>query len=294
MQGYIEGEYVLIGPETGGRLTNLAVKRGDHVAADAVLFEQDDRDERSALVEAEAKRAAGAATLADLKSGRRPEEIRVLDAQLAEAEATLTAAQKAYDRYQALSSKAVASVASLDQSTADLDVAKARVGAARENRAVAELAARPDAIDAATQNLAALDAAVQAAQTALARRSRSAPTAGRIENTFYRVGEMVPAGQAVISLLPESGARKVVFFVPETSRSRVAPGTRIAIGCDGCASGLAATVSNVATDAEFAPPVIYSKESRAKLVFRVEALPEGAALQLDPGQPLDITLASGS
>jgi len=47
----------------------------------------------------------------------------------------------------------------------------------------------------------------------------------------------------------------------------------------------------VAPQAEFTPPVIYSKDSRAKLVFLVEARPAAAdAAKLHPGQPIDVTL----
>ncbi|MBN8998603.1 MAG: biotin/lipoyl-binding protein, partial [Rhizobiales bacterium] len=164
-QGYVEGEFVRVAPEAGGRLAALDVERGQPIAAGASLFALDDRDERAALARAEALQAQAEASLADMKSGRRAEEIRVLDAQLAEAEAALLAAQKAYDRNLTLSDKAVASAAALDQAKADLDAARARVDAAQQNRAVAELPARPDAIRAAEQNVAALAAATQDART---------------------------------------------------------------------------------------------------------------------------------
>jgi HlyD family secretion protein len=289
-QGYVEGEFVRIAPETGGRLVRLDVAKGQDIEAGAPLFALDDRDERAALAQAEANQAVAAAQLADLKTGRRPEEIRVLDAQFAEAEATLVAAQKAYERNVTLSDKAVASAAALDQSKADLDAATARVDAARQNRAVAELAARPDAIRAAEENVAALAAAVEEAKTRLARRQQSAPASAQVADTIFRVGEMVPAGQPVVSLLPQEG-RKIVFFIPEAKRSAIRVGERVAIGCDGCADDLAASVTVIASSAEFTPPVIYSTESRSKLVFRIEARPEGAAARLEPGQPVDVTLA---
>ena len=185
------------------------------------------------------------------------------------------------------------SAAALDQAKASLDAADARVDAATRNLAVARLPARPDQIAAAEQTLAAREAAVTAATIRLARRTKAAPAAARVADTYFRVGEMVPAGSPVISLLPPEN-RKIIFFVPEPQRSAVRPGTRIALACDGCAAGLAATVTSIASAAEFAPPVIYSAESRAKLTYRVEARPDGAALALEPGQPLDVTLAGGT
>jgi HlyD family secretion protein len=290
LHGYVDADYVLAGAESGGRLTGLPVKRGDTVKAGALLFTLDDRDEQAALAEAKAQLSQAKASLGDLQTGKRPEEIRVLDAQLADAEASLTVAQKSYDRNRDLSTRAVVAIATLDQSKADLDSAAARVQAARENRAVANLPARPDQIAAAEQQVEAFAAAVQSAETKLARRTQAATANGRIEEIFYQVGEVVPAGQAVASLLPD-GARKILFFVPEAVRSTVRPGQRISIACDSCANGLTATVASIATEAEFTPPVIYSKESRAKLVYRVEARPEGEAERLDPGQPVDVRLA---
>ncbi|BCP51826.1 secretion protein HlyD [Kaistia sp. 32K] len=292
LHGYVDADYVLAGAEASGRLTALSVRRGDPVAADAPLFTLDDRDETAALAQARAELAQAKASLQDLRTGKRPEEIRVLDAQLADAEASLTVAQKSYDRNRDLSTRAVVAIATLDQAKADLDSAAARVQVARENRAVANLPARPDQIAAAEQQVEALAAAVTAAETKLARRSQRAASAGQIEDVFYQIGEIVPAGQAVVSLLPD-GARKILFFVPEPARATVRPGQRVALSCDSCADGLAATVSSIATNAEFTPPVIYSKESRAKLVYRVEARPEGEAQKLDPGQPVDVRLPAG-
>ncbi|MCX5513269.1 secretion protein HlyD [Kaistia algarum] len=290
-QGYVEGEFVRIAPEAAGRLVRLDVVKGAAIPAGAVLFALDDRDEQAALVEAEAQKSAAEAQLADLQTGKRAEEILVLDAQRAEAEATLDAAKKSYARNLTLTDKAVSSTAALDQAKADLDTATARVDAARHSRSVAELPARPDAIRAAEENVAALTAAVDVARIRLERRQRAAPAAGRIDDTYFRIGEMVPAGQPVVSLLPDSG-RKIIFFVPEPNRASVHPGERVAIACDGCAAGLSAIVTSIASEAEFAPPVIYSTQSRAKLVFRVEARPEGAAASLEPGQPVDVTLAA--
>lgn len=289
LHGYVDADYVLVGAEASGRLTTLPVVRGQTIDAGALLFTLDDRDQRSALDQARAALAEAKASLDDLRTGKRPEEIRVLDAQLADAEAALTVAQKSYDRNRDLLQRSVVSIAAIDQAKADLDSAAARVRVAQENRAVANLPARPDQIAAAEQKVAALAAAVTGAETDLTRRVQNAVKAGRIEEVFYQPGELVPAGQSVVSLLP-ADARKILFFVPELDRSSVHPGQRVAISCDGCADGLFATVASIATDAEYTPPVIYSKESRAKLVYRVEAKPEGTARQLDPGQPVDIRL----
>jgi HlyD family secretion protein len=93
----------------------------------------------------------------------------------------------------------------------------------------------------------------------------------------------------VVSLLPP-GNVKLRFFVPEGEIAAMAPGTSVAVRLDGRAEDLTATVSYVSTQAEFTPPVIYSRETRAKLVYMVEATfadPEQGA-RLRPGQPAEV------
>ena len=66
---------------------------------------------------------------------------------------------------------------------------------------------------------------------------------------------------------------KVRFFVPETIVGGLAAGRAVAIQCDGCAADIPATITYVSNEAEFTPPVIYSNETRSKLVFMIEARP---------------------
>ena len=106
-----------------------------------------------------------------------------------------------------------------------------------------------------------------------------------VEKVYYRPGEFVAAGQPVVSLLPPANV-KLVFFLPEPRLGALKVGDPIAYHCDRCVDG-EALVSFIATQAEYTPPVIYSVESRDKLVFRVEAR---GTLALNPGQPVDITV----
>ena len=67
------------------------------------------------------------------------------------------------------------------------------------------------------------------------------------------------------------------------------------MSCDGCPAGLSARIAFISDQAEYTPPVIYSNESRAKLVFMVEARPDAkTAAVLKPGQPVDVRIAPAS
>jgi HlyD family secretion protein len=122
------------------------------------------------------------------------------------------------------------------------------------------------------------------------RKAVSAPAAGEVTETYYRPGEWVPAGAAVASLLPDN-RRKLRFYVPETALAGLKPGQAVEAACDGCAQPIRASIDFIAPQAEYTPPVIYSRGSREKLVFRIEAAPAPEqAASLRPGLPVDVRL----
>jgi HlyD family secretion protein len=109
-------------------------------------------------------------------------------------------------------------------------------------------------------------------------------------DTIYREGEWVAAGSPVVRLLPPQNV-KVRFFVPEAIVGGLATGRAVAIQCDGCGGDIPATLTYVSTEAEFTPPVIYSNETRSKLVFMVEARPAVEhAGRLHPGAPVSVRI----
>jgi HlyD family secretion protein len=96
----------------------------------------------------------------------------------------------------------------------------------------------------------------------------------------------VPANQPVLSIIPD-GKVKVRFFVPEANVSHYRPGQTVHFSCDGCASGLTARIGYVSPDPEFTPPIIFSRESRDRLVFMVEAYPTNPQ-RFNPGLPVEV------
>ena len=287
-QGYVEGDFVDVAPEVGGRIVELAVKRGSTVAEGDLLFRVDATEAEGAVDQAEAEKARAEAQLANLLGGKRPPEIAVIDAQIAEAEASLQTARKEFERQQSLFEQKVISEARLDQAREAVSIAEARVESAERQRDVAAMPARTPEIDAGERAIDAARAALEQAQTRLMKYTVEAPVAGRIEDTHYEMGEVATAGSPVLSLLPDN-ARKVIFFVPQGARAALAPGGTVAITCDGCPENLSAEISFLGEEAEYTPPVIFSRENRGKLMFRAEAELSGEAAKLPIGQPVDVT-----
>jgi HlyD family secretion protein len=143
-------------------------------------------------------------------------------------------------------------------------------------------------LDDAEAALRTAQARLNSAQTRLTRRKVFSPVAGTVEQIYFRVGELVPAGKPVVALLPP-GNIKVRFFVSEATLPKLKLGDTVKILCDGCAADITARISFIARNSEFTPPVIYSMDERAKLVFLIEARPERPEL-LRVGQPVSVAL----
>jgi len=289
-QGYVDGDFVNVAPEVGGRIVERAAERGSVVRVGDLLFRLDDAEARSAVTEAEAGLARAEAQLANLQEGQRPPEIAVIDAQIAEAQASLDKAQRDFERQQSLFDRKVISTAQLDESREAITVAEARLTATERQKDVAAMPARTPEIDAGERAVDAARAALDQARTRLTKYVVSAPVGGRIEDTHYEAGEVASAGAPVLSLLPDD-ARKLIFFVPEAARASLTIGATVAVACDGCPENLSARISFLGIEAEFTPPVIFSRENRGKLMFRAEAKLLGQAALLPLGQPVDVTPA---
>lgn len=146
-------------------------------------------------------------------------------------------------------------------------------------------------LDAAQATLRDTQARLNAAKTRLARRKLASPVTGAVEQIYYRPGELVPAGKPVLALLPPENL-KVRFFVPQALLPTLSIGDDVQVRCDGCPNDLTAKISFIARSAEYTPPVIYSLDERAKLVFMLEARPDDANA-LRPGQPVTVEVAPG-
>ena len=288
-QGYAEADFVKVGPTQQGLLTSIAVTRGETVAAGALLFTQDDADDRAARDQAAWMLAQSEQQLANLLAGGKPTEIAQAEANLADARSTLVRVTADLARGEALLPRGVATKQSVDQLQADHRSAQAKVAALEA--ALAQVLApmgRQGEIRAQRASVAAARAALEMAEWRLAQRRVTAPTGGQVADVLARSGETMAAGAPVVSLLPP-GNIFVRFFVPEPLLASIHLDDKVALACDGCPAGLSARISFISPQAEYTPPLIYSQSSRAKLVFIVEARPGlEQAVALNPGQPVEV------
>jgi HlyD family secretion protein len=203
--------------------------------------------------------------LFELERGSEAAAVQQAEKNLVQAKADLALSEVGYARRQQLrNDRGVVSAEELDQTRAKRDADQARV----------------------ESQTAALDKA----RWAFDQKQQFAPANALVQDTLYRAGEWVASGNPVVELLPP-GNIKVRFFVPQAALPQIKPGQMVSVTFDGGQHAYSATVNFISTQAEFTPPVIYSRENRAKLVFMIEAKFSPAdAADLRPGQPVDVEL----
>ena len=245
--GYAEGDNAFISAPQPGWVSSLHVERGTYVHRGDLLFTLDDTAQ-------EAQRNEAIASLETAKASLNQEE------------ANLVYAQRQLQRQSGLARANAGTPANLDLAKANYEQSAARIAQLKSQ-------------------IAQTTASLAGATYSLTQRNIVAQTEGRVQDIYFRTGEYVPASTPVISILPPKNIY-VRFFVPETQFGKVHLGEKVRISCDGC-KPIDATITFIAQQEEFTPPVIFSVGVREKLVFKLEARAPGG-LKLNPGQPVEV------
>jgi HlyD family secretion protein len=284
--GYIEAQYVYVAPSVTGRIRTMAVEEGGTVAAGAFLFDMDPAKQKASLRAAQARVETAQANLRNLETGSREAEIEVIRASLEQAKASQALAKSNLTRTENLFKREIVTQAKVDADRAALEQANAHVAQLEAQLDVAVLPARDEQVIAARKTLEAARAEADLAQSQLDDMTVTAPAGGLVETVYFDAGEVAAAGTPVVSILPP-GEIKVYFFLPESERPDFAVGDRLEMQCDGCPADTMVTITKMASDPQYTPPMIYSRDERARLVFRAEAKLDGK-LALLPGQPVSL------
>lgn len=284
--GYVEADWVYVAAPEAGWIVEQPVRAGTTISSGDLLFRLDTTAQEAVLAEAEARMRQSDAQARNIATGARAAEIRALEARLAEAEARLVQARMDHDRIVPLVELGLEPKARGDRVTSDVAMAEAAVEALKQDIAVARQAGRPAEREAADAATASARAAMASAAYRLSQRQVTAGMSARVEEVFLEAGEYATPGAPVLALLPEDGL-KIRFFVPQAGLSTIELGEPVRVSADGLDAPLEAHISFISADAEFTPPVIYSRDAREKLVFLVEARVP-AASPLKPGLPVEV------
>lgn len=249
--GYVEEDSIDVSSEVAGKLKQVFVSKGQTVNTGEALFQLDENPEKIQVNEAQAR-------------------IATQDQKIIEAKSQFKLAQRELQRTERLAKTGISSQSSLDTAHALQTQTQARYQARKEE-------------------LNALQAAKKHLTWILSRKHQIAPTTGIIDDIWYEPGNFIAAGKPVLRLRPEDGIT-LRFFVPETKLSQLKLGSLVQVSAHGIAN-FSATVSGIAAEPEFTPPVLYAEGSRSKLMFWIEAKPESKVIgTLHPGLPIDVSM----
>ena len=274
--GYVEGELALIGPPQAGWITSMNVARGAQVKPGDSLFTLDAAREIAARDNATAMIAA-----AKQQGDQATAQIAQARAQQAQIDADISKTEKELARQQEL-------VRIGGSPRRDLETAQAAYDSARaqRNQTVAQQSQADAARRQAESQARQAEATLATAEYNLSERTVHALVDGQVQDIYFRQGEYANAGTPVVAVLPPANVF-VRFFVPEPQVANLALGSQVHIACDGCVANLTGTITFIAAQSEFTPPVIYSVGNRERLVFKAEARVT-SGLPIRPGLPVEV------
>ena len=273
--GRIEATEIDVATKLPGRIEDILVREGDFVTAGQPLarMQLDTLDAQRAEAEAGRQQAEHGATAAEAQVVLRQSDVAAAWAQGAPRETELDAARRRFARSETLAAEGAASVQQLDDDRARVRGAEAALAATRAQVAAAEaaVAAAQAQVVGARSSVDAAAATVARIEADIADSVLKAPRDGRVQVRVAQPGEVLGGGGRVLNLLDLSDVY-MTFFVPETVAGRVALGSEVRIVLDAAQGAvIPASVSFVASQAQFTPKTVETESERQKLMFRVRA-----------------------
>lgn len=283
-QGYVEGENIYLASPYSGHLLEVFVERGQVVKKGELLFKLAPNPQQLVVTESASAVKQSEQIYNDLKMPKRPAELAAIEAQIGQASAQLALAGFRVKRNQALYDKHVLDKDSLDAAVERYNELKNLKAQFEANLALAKQGGREDQIKAQLSQTSVFNARLNKAKWELEQKSIYAPTVGVIFDIYFKQGEFVDARKPIAALLAPENIQ-IEFFVPDVAFSALHVGKQIVFECAGCAKSNQAVIQYISPEAEYVPPLVYSRENRDKLVFRVKATLAHPA-QFKPGQPV--------
>jgi HlyD family secretion protein len=273
--GRIEADEIDIDTKFAGRIAEMLADEGDMVKAGQVVARMDTRDIEASLGKSQAQVQGAQRSLDEARANVEQQKTEV------------TLAQQEFDRTNTLVVRGFATNELLDQRRQSLNGANALLSAANDRVGEAERA-----LDAATHD-------VELYQVNIADNTLVAPKDGRLQYRIANIGEVLPAGGKVFTMLDIAYVYMDVYLATQQA-GKVKIGADARIALDAVPNvAIPAKVSFVAAQAQFTPKTVETQDERDKLMFRVRVkidperlraraaavrsgLPGLAYVQLDP------------
>lgn len=273
--GRIEATEIDVAAKSGGRLREVLVDEGEFVVAGQMLARMDTQTLQAQRDEAVAQRAQArtAVATARFQVAQQQSQHDAAVATVSQYQAELDAAGQRLRRTRSLAAEKLVSQQAMDDALTGYASATAALATAR-----AQTAAASAAIETASSQVIGAESATDAASAAIARidaeiddATLRSPRDGRVQYRIAQPGEVLGSGGKVLNLVDLSDVY-MTFFLPETVAGKVAMGSEVRIVLDAAPDYvIPATVSFVASTAQFTPKTVETASERQKLMFRVKA-----------------------
>jgi HlyD family secretion protein len=289
--GTVEATETQLGFQTPGRLSEVMVREGDRVAEGDELARLDLEDLLARREQADAAHAAASALLAELERGSRPEELAQARSGLDAARQRLMDAERELDRAVRLREAGAISQQALDKARLSHEVTRSQYEQALEQLGLVEAGPRAERIDAQRAQVRAAGAVVRAADVALANAVVRAPFPGLVTVRHREPGAVVPPGSPVLTVM-DPDDRWVRIYVSGDRIGAVQVGLPVIITADTHPQReYRGEVIHIASDAEFTPKNVQTREERVKLVYAVKVrITHDPSFDLKPGTPADVRI----
>lgn len=286
--GHVEATEVRISTKVAGTLLRLNVDEGAAVAAGQELARVDTTDTELELATARADRAQAAAELQLRRAGSREEDVREAEAQVTRAQADLSGAARDLERMEGLLASGSGTTQARDDARTRNDVARASLDAARERLKRLKAGYRREEIDAAAARVQAADARIGQLEQQRNDAVIASPSTGVVTEKLAEQGELLARGTGLVVVTDLANAWLNVY-VSETDLGRIRLDQEASVVTDD-GQTRRGRVSFVASQAEFTPKNVQTRDERVKLVYKVKVALENKDGLFKPGMPAEAHL----
>ena len=287
--GHIEATEVRIASKVPGRVRAVQAEEGDKIDAGTALAEIDTTDLHLALEAALADSAQAEAELKLRRSGARHEDIAEGRAMLQQATADLDNAAKDLERAETLLAAGSATEKQRDDAKTRRDLAQGRRDAAADRLERLQNGSRAEEIEAAEARVRSGSARAAQIRQQIRDARVVSPTAGRVTERLVEPGEVVGIGTPLL-MVTDLGSPWLTIYVGEPDLPRVKLGQEVEVVADG-GQKRSGKISFIASEAEFTPRNVQTRDERVKLVFKVKVSLENGDELWKPGMPAEARLA---
>lgn len=285
--GTIEATTVDLNLKAAGTIKTLAFKEGSEVKKDQLLAELTRSDlaaqqARDALAVQEAQ-----ANLDDLRSGSRVQEIKSAQANLNMAQINLDQAKLDLARAGQLYQVGALSQQTWEQAHINTQLKQNQLDAAQAQLDLLQAGSRPAKIAAAAAAVERTKAVLQATETMLTDLFLFSPIDGTVLSRNYEPGEYVAAGVS-LATIADLQHLWVKVYIPTDDLPAVELGQSVKFTVSGASAQYTGTVSHIASQGEFTPKTIQTKQERTNVVYEVKVSIDNSSGALKPGMPADV------